>query len=189
MKANANAMNIASLVLTCLAILLSFYFFHSDINKKLEYLIDREAGTLTYSQAMDLTDLYLSAIQADLRVAMLESIPQLLPEVAKRRDDPEAKRQVYRIVDSVIAAKRTKLASFRIAGGQNCKDFLDKINPIDGDVIGGSKEKSYTIISTSLGPGPDVQSIESKLGLIAQDAERESSQIIKAELDRRYGPK
>lgn len=186
MRLKTNTIGIIGIIFGFLSIFLTLYIYHSKVNKKLQYLIERESGTLTYLQAKDLTDIYLAGIQTELRLAILEWVSELLPELVSRRDTQGARRQIYGVVDEVIATTRSKVASFRIVGGQSYKEFLDTVNPTTGSIIAHAKEQACAAVKAALETPVDSKNLESQLGLIAEDARRQSEEFIKRELQKRY---
>lgn len=178
--------NVLGLIATCGGILLALFLFHSKVSKKLDNLIEREKHVLTHTQAIALTDLYLSSIQAELRSAIPILLPGRFPDLVRRKDVAGTKREIDRLVNELITKTRDKVAYFRINGDQSFKEFLDIVNPINEGIIDDAKVKALKILKAAFEEPRDHENLESELGVIAEEAREKSAILIKTELQTRY---
>ena len=141
---------------------------------------------LNHTQAEELVDLYLIAIQHELQIAIQNFEANELKQMKRRQDEKGARRKVVDTADEVIRNTRNRVSSFVLLDGQGFKEFLDEVNPIASGIIAEAKEDTAThVLATFKDPDMAVN-LTSAMREVVRNAGNESDKWIKQKLAKRY---
>ncbi|MFH1277876.1 MAG: hypothetical protein ABIK65_05810 [Candidatus Eisenbacteria bacterium] len=176
---------ILSLIIGLGSIMATLLSLRADINRKLDVLLERQAGVLTLEEAQDLASLYIKAIQRELAIAVRDYLRKEFPTHREKEDKAAARSTVLNTAGAVIANTRSSVRSFQLKGEQTFKEFLDQVNPVNGGIIRQAIEDTIVAVTQAI-DASDPTGMPSAVTSILEDAGRHSETLLHEELKRRY---
>lgn len=184
---------IVTIITTIITIILTLTIYYSTldnklvlIDKKLSSLAEQRDGTLTFTQAKALVDLYLSAIRHEFHVEINEFASEKLPRMIERQNAGGAERYINNAAGKVITNARNSVSSFIIGGEQGFKEFLDEVNPLAGEIITKARKGVLDCVLECFGDLGKIDNLYSKMANVVENAGDESRYLFKQELSKRY---
>ena len=160
--------------------------FYADVKRKLNALLERDAGTLTYQQASDLADLYFYMAQRNFRSTVEEFMRSDFEACLQRGDQESIKKLLYGKLRDQLRTTRDKMATFRIVGGCSFKQFIDEVAPQDSGIVTECFDRYDAVIRNMSADNVDVEKACSTVVNIIAEHGAQASVAVHQELGRRY---
>jgi hypothetical protein len=159
----------------------------NEILKEEKELIKQKNCTLNNDQASDLLNLYLSAVEHEIAVKLV-GFKNKLDSFIENKNFDAIEYEIYNRLRNILVNTRNKVKLFYLINGQRFNDFLERENPIEGPIIGQTKNEIYNYIIESVNDNSDLKLIKKSLKIenIIRKALDNSGNILRMKLDELY---
>jgi hypothetical protein len=182
---NTLIFNFIGIFIGLISIFISISIFKSKTNEKLDSILKQNA-ILTKSQSKKLVEMYLFMVQKNLEDTLKVKAIKYFPEYKYSKNISGAKYLIEKEANSVIKQTRDAVGDFYILGGVSLKDFLEKVNLIEHEIINSTKIRVLSEVEKYFQNKESIEKLDSNLSLEIQKAINESQVLIYQKLDEKY---
>lgn len=182
---NTLILNFFGIFIGLVSIYITLVTFKSKINEKIDAILNQNA-ILTKSQAKKLVEMYLFMVQKNLENTLKIRAIEYFPKYKSNEDLNGAQYLIEGEANSVIKQTRDAVGEFYILGNLSLKDFLEKVNPIEHEIINSTKIRVLFEVEKYFKGEESLEKLESNLSLEIQKAINDSQILLYKKLDDKY---
>jgi len=183
---NYSLLEISGIIISIFSIIVTLIIFYSSINKKLKYLINKDTGTISHQQAIDLAELYTYIIQEKILNEATLLLDNKLNLKIKQEDIDYIEYIVNSKTNEIIDDVKQKFSSFILIGGVNYKDYITRALLENNSITRKSKKEILLTFNECVENNINGERLRAKILNIIKEAGNKSLEKFKKDLYKMY---